>query len=318
MLPTVNLDPSWLGSAEAASFLDTTETSRYEATPIKDELQDYANKTDEEIAKISTNPAKEAEKSIEEAGVKPAMIDSVMKKLTPAFSGVTSENKKEIVSMIVDNVNRTGEVGTIDDKAALKESVSTLCGNFDSSMFGDFNGVNMPLLGFGLASLLTSLLCMGVDSAVAGVKTVIDTTVPEIDAPKMITKVMDTTLTGMNIEVDGNNPPSKNMFDIAKKSRTGVSLNVESMLKDVVSDGELLESIKNTSVADKLLSNYNGDSANISTYVEALKPGWDVKDLSHTSNIPDAMTNMRLSDTSTSIVFDDVVGMSKDDFMVLV
>ena len=327
MLPDVNIDDKWLGVSTDAVFLDTTDTHRY--TKSEGELGttgdtvstgESTSEAPATTASTNTSPASTMDKIVEAAGTTTKMIESSMNQMA-SFAGVSSENKKEIVSMVVDNINNTGTFGNIDDKSKLKESLTTACGNFDSSMFNNFGGVNVALIGFGLMSLLTSLLCMGVNSVVSSVKSVAGTVVDSADIPKMLTNGVDNAMTAMNLVTDENISTPVDIFANNGLTLATPTVDVESILKDISSDDELITTFENTSVVDKLLKNYNGEPDNILTYMDKLTPDWEVKDLATTANVPETILASK-KNTMVEYIdfseFDNIGEISKEEFIVLV
>lgn len=293
-LPIVSTSNEWIASAEGAKYKSSTDTHRYKdnvniGTPVDGKP-------------YSSNPTIDANTE--------SMIDAMMNSLHGSFAGISSSNKAEVYDMILDHVNTTSSRGSdINSMASMKNSMSTICGNFDSGLFGANGGFNPLLFSFGLASLLASLLCMGVVGVLSAVYDLAKLALPTTN---ILPGIVDKSLTALGVPDGIDNKSIGGISTAVSRGNPAVS----SMVKDIVANPDLSASLKNTGAANKLVNNYSGDDAH--TVASLILPNYKMQDISTTKNIGNSInksligTPVGIADTTT------IKPLTMNDYLMLV
>ena len=309
LVSAVNTNEKFLASASTTDFKNSQDTERY-----KTFLDTVFEGITEGVGAIT--------------GFLKEILGAVWDKLKGWFGSITGLNMNKIWDMILGLIDDIiGFGGNLFSKAGLTNAMSSACSGFDKGMFNKHGGDNFMLTIMTLASLLSALICMGIKGAMTiiggifkalgyGIEGIVNVVGGTLD---LLLFNPIKSLTGGILNTNFGSPER-----IA--SNTGFS--VGGLLDEITGNNQLTSVFKDTPTATKLLSGYTApmtlgvptDTSKFESYADALKPNWNVKDLTGSLNpAKEVLTNSRSNIISTTDgLLSSVTNIGKKDFLRLI
>ena len=255
------------------------------------------------------------------------IIMAVFEKLKQWFGAISSINLNSIFDMILGLIDKIiGFGGNLFSRAGITNAMDNACAGFDKGMFNKHGGDFFMLTLMTIASLLAALLCMGVNLALTAISAIFKAIGYGIEG---IVSVVGSTLDILvfnPIKTLSNGLLNTN-FSSPNRVATSSKFSVGGLLDEITGNNELTNVFRNTPTADKLLSGFSNpmtlgkpiDTSKYESYVDALKPDWNVKDLTGSLNpARDVLANSKSTVISnTTGILDSVSNIGKKDFLRL-
>lgn len=309
LVSAINTNEKFLASASNTDFKNSQDTERY-----KSFIDTVFEGLSDGIGAISSYLKD--------------LLSAVFEKLKSWFGAISSLNLNKIWDMILGLIDSViGIGGNLFSRAGLTNAMSSACSGFDKGMFNKHGGDNFMLTIMTLASLLSALICMGIKGAMTiiggifkalgyGIEGIVNVVGGTLD---LLLFNPIKSLTGGILNTNFGSPER-----IANNS----GFSVGGILDEITGNNQLTSVFKNTPTADKLLSGFSNpmtlgkpiDTSKYESYVDALKPDWNVKDLTGSLNpAREILTNSRSNIISnTSGLLGNVTSIGKKDFLRLI
>lgn len=308
LVSAINTNEKFLASAPNTDFKNSQDTERY-----KSFLDTVFEGLTSGINAIS--------------GFLKDIIMAVFEKLKQWFGAISSLNLNKIWDMILGLIDSVlGIGGNLFSRAGLTNAMSNACGGFDKGMFNKHGGDFFMLTLMTLASLLAALICMGINLAVTVIGGIFKAIGYGIEG---IVNVVGGTLDLLvfNPVKSVTNGILNTNFGSPERVATNTGFSVGGILDEITGSNELTSVFRNTPTATKLLSGFSNpmtlgkpmNTGKYESYVDALKPDWNVKDLTGSLNpARDVLTNSRSNIISnTNGLIGSVSNIGKKDFLRL-
>ena len=242
------------------------------------------------------------------------ILDMIMGKLNSFFSLFGMDNKSSIMDMIKGAISAALGIGSsIMDALGISSIINTICGKFDSGVYGRYGDLGM-LGSLGLMGMLAALLCMGIKGAlgiVSGALGLVGLAVGSLVG--VVSATLDTL--GFNPIKNIFGGISSNNYSSPTRQLTNSKLNISDILSDISSSNELTAAFRDTSTSDRLLSGYNGNSSDYEGYLDRLSSRWNVSTLGNSKNPSKAILDNAKSSALGGI--SNITSFSKKDFLKL-
>lgn len=308
LVSAINTTEKFLASASTTDFKNSQDTERY-----KTFLDTVFEGITEGVGAIT--------------GFLKEILGAVWDKLKGWFGSITGLNMNKIWDMILGLIDDIiGFGGNLFSKAGLTNAMSSACSGFDKGMFNKHGGDNFMLTIMTLASLLAALICMGIKGAMAIIGGIFSAIGYGLEG---IVNVVGGTLDLLvfNPIKSVSNGILNTNFGSPERIASNTGFSVGGLLDEITGNNQLTSVFKDTPTATKLLSGYTApmtlgvptDTSKFESYVDALKPNWNVKDLTGSLNpAKEVLTNSRSNIRSTTDgLLSSVTNIGKKDFLRL-
>lgn len=253
------------------------------------------------------------------------ILMAVFDKLKQWFGNIASWTKNNIFDMILDVISGIMDIGgNLWNRLSLKNSMNTVCGSFDAGMFLKHGGNNLILTGFTLMSLLTGLICMGINGAITIISGILNGIGMGLGAVvNVVGGALDMLL--FNPIKSIYNGITTGDFSSQPRVATNSGINLDGLLGEITGNNELSNLFKNTPTASKMLSGYANNISlgtpigtnKFENYADTLLPNWDVKDFTGSLNpAKEILSNSKSSIiSSTNDLLGNLGSINKKDFL---
>lgn len=309
LVSAINTNEKFLASASTTDFKNSQDTERY-----KTFLDTVFDGITEGVGAIT--------------GFLKEILGAVWDKLKGWFGSITGLNMNKIWDMILGLIDDIiGFGGNLFSKAGLTNAMSSACSGFDKGMFNKHGGDNFMLTIMTLASLLAALICMGIKGAMAIIGGIFSAIGYGLEG---IVNVVGGTLDLLvfNPIKSVTNGILNTNFGSPERIASNTGFSVGGLLDEITGNNQLTSVFKDTPTATKLLSGYTApmtlgvptDTSKFESYADALKPNWNVKDLTGSLNpAKEVLTNSRSNIISTTDgLLSSVTNIGKKDFLRLI
>lgn len=308
LVSAINTNEKFLASASNTDFKNSQDTERY-----KSFLDTVFEGLSEGIGAVT--------------GYLKDLIKAVFEKLKSWFGAITGINLNKIFDMILGLLSDIiGFGGNLFSRAGISNAMNSACSGFDMGMFNKHGGDNFMLTILTLASLLAALICMGIKGALTiiggifsaigyGIEGIVNVVGGTLD---LLVFNPIKSLTGGILNTNFGSP---------ERVAAGGGISVGGLLDEITGNNQLTSVFKDTPTATKLLSGYSNpmtlgkpmDTGKFESYVDTLKPNWDIKDLTGSLNpAKNIIANSRSNIISnTNGLVGSVTNLGKKDFLRL-
>lgn len=309
LVSAINTNEKFLASASNTDFKNSQDTERY-----KSFLDTVFEGLSEGIGAIS--------------GFLKDLIKAVFEKLKGFFGAISGLNLNKIFDMILGLLSDIiGFGGNLFSRAGITNAMNSACSGFDMGMFNKHGGDNFMLTILTLASLLAALICMGIKGALTIISGIFSAIGYGLNA---LVNVVGGTLDLLvfNPIKSLTNGLLNTNFGSPERIAAGGGINVGGLLDEITGNNQLTSVFRDTPTATKLLSGYSSpmtlgrpmDTGKFESYTDALKPNWDVKDLTGSLNpARNILANSRSNIVSnTTGLLGNIPSVNKKDFLKLI
>lgn len=309
LVSAINTNEKFLASAPNTDFKNSQDTERY-----KTFLDTVFEGISEGVGAIT--------------GFLKEILGAVWDKLKSWFGNISGLNLNKIWDWILGLIDSIiGFGGNLFSRAGITNAMSSACSGFDKGMFNKHGGDNFMLTIMTLASLLAALICMGIKGAMAIIGGIFSAIGYGLEG---IVNVVGGTLDLLvfNPIKSLSNGVLNTNFGSPERIASNTGFSVGGLLDEITGNDQLTSVFKDTPTATKLLSGYTApmtlgiptDTSKFESYADALKPNWDVKDLTGSLNpAREVLTNSRSNIISnTDGLLSSVTNIGKKDFLRLI